>query len=305
MRSGTNFIGRLVHDFTLKSTPTTSDELLIGDAAASNALKRATVSSIVSLAGGGSSFDPTTSINPLHYWRASGVTLSGGNVSTITDIGRTAKNFTNIAGAVAQSTDANGKNYIQGNGTTTLYQAGVASDWAFMLSGAPWTMGIVYQRATNPTAGECIWATGTGAGTMTQCWLLQPFTSSTVWGPDANVFVGSSASVVRTEYRQGNTNIVVVIVKVQGLTSKQSTTPQYITRDMILRFAGSTVASCDQNVAYPGGNPGATMSLFAFSNGNSPAAVRFYEMWFNDSAVPDRLIEGYEGWANTTYKALG
>lgn len=52
-RVGSSVVGRKVADFPVKASPTTSDKILISDAAASDANSYATVSSIVALGGGG------------------------------------------------------------------------------------------------------------------------------------------------------------------------------------------------------------------------------------------------------------
>lgn len=117
-----------------KVTPAEADLLLLEDVTSSNAKKYATIKSVVE------SWDLVAELAPTHIWRASNVTLSGGNIDTFTDLGSIPKNFVFTGGSRAvPGVDGNGKDYAQFSSAT--YTAGVIADWNFLHQAiSSWTL---------------------------------------------------------------------------------------------------------------------------------------------------------------------
>lgn len=254
-----------------------------------------------------SAFDPTTSINPRNYWRASGTGQTGGFVDSITDIGRVGgKNFTQTGTArCATATDGNGHTYLAPNGTSQYYQAGTNADWKFLHNGSAFTIAIVLQRTAAVTAAEWLLDTCNGTSLSTGISLSLDFTSSTVQGPFARVGRSATSNFsVLTNHYVPDTNIGLLVIRHQGPGQVVTVTASSTPVDMTMRRNGRIVSQCSGQGVYDTGNSAGALTLFAKSNASGFTAARVYEIWVDDSSVSDRLIQSYEGWANTNYASL-
>jgi hypothetical protein len=296
--------------FTAKSSLAGSDLLLIEDSAASGAKKKITASSLVV---SGSAFDPSV-LAPLHWWKASNNSQTGGLVDSVTDTGSSPKNFTATgANRAATGTDANGLTYLALSGS--LYQAGAAADWAFMSNGSPWTMMVVINK-TAFTSGvfEAFLATMTysssGHGLRFSLVANTNLPGPTpIAGWEMSIHNGGGIIVSPYLRNPAPTGVQVACWQYSGYgvasqTSEfTSITGTSVMRALRLNLNGEYVTATGDSNAARATTPDTALTLGAFGSGSgfTKATVRFYELMLLNRTVSDQQVQQYAAYAAATY----
>lgn len=233
---------------------------------------------------------PLTSLDPLHYWKASNIIENSG-VEQIIDLGSGAKNFVQLTASkkCTRAQDARGKWYLAPDGVDDTYSAGVASDWDFLATGnfsilAVWEPSGVEDTSTQVLVDNSILSTSSSGIVVTT-------SISTGWANGLNIYNGSTAFSISTRnapltrqvccYRCHNTGYSTAL----AFEGYQNGYP--INKIAISSF-GSTSSYA--------------LTLFTSANGTAfPTRVHLYELVILNRPISDFEIQNYLEWTYYEY----
>lgn len=295
-----------------KTSPVAADVIAVEDSAASFAKKKVALSDLKTFVN---TFDPTVDINPRHYWRASNTVQSGGLVDTITDFGRVGgKNFTQTGAARCPTgTDGNGKTYLAPDGAADTYKAGTAgSDWTWLNNGTPWTIAFVADQTTAMAFTGYLLGTYDGSGANAGFLLqIQVTGAGGFWGPRALVYrsgVGIAVDVGVRPLDGTASNRHLVVITHYGDPLQAVGAPGGLVASGTLDRATVHLDGTRWGFMAPSATAysmlaptGTGLYLFSHSGPGGYSNIKLYELWIDDRAVPQRLIDAYAAWAKANY----
>jgi len=246
-------------------------------------------------------FDPDIEIDPLHWWRATDVTESGGLVDSLNDLGSLAKNFAQVGAARAPlGTDVNGKVYLDLTAADS-YLAGVAADWAFLNNGEPFTIAIVYHRPTLLTATETLLQTGAGLSANTGISVSLVYSTAALQGPVCWVQRASGGtSAIGVSHSVPSTVIETLIIQNNGSAQTALTVNGFVqtSPDMVMRRRGREVSRATRSQTHSTANPANALTLAGIT-------TRIYEVVVDNKPWSERQALGWEDYARSRYAIAG
>jgi hypothetical protein len=249
--------------------------------------------------------DISTSIAPLHWWRADNTVQTGGLVDTIVDNGTSPINFTQTGAARCPvATDGLSHDYLAFDGAADYYLAGVASNWAFMSDGTTNTLALIFAQPTIAGADQTLIATAGFDPSKIGFELIWSVVSSTQQGPSYAVSRASSPNyVLFVEDRSLYQPIQVFILRnvgaglelrnLGGCTSGANTVQ--VRRNGVMRTTSYRNASFGFNSAAPSH----TLSLGARNTGAQTqfSSARIYDVVLDNKVWSDDQCLVFERYA--------
>jgi hypothetical protein len=242
---------------------------------------------------------------PLHWWNANHTVITGGLVDTITDIGSSPKNFTQVGAArAAVGVDGSGQNYLNFAGAQ-YYQAGVAADWTFASNGTACTYAYIFSRTALATTFELIFGTAANDTTKIGFDATWGFASASDQGPYFSVVGGTLNSYVTyTETAiLGLNTIVAVIVRTFGNTPPPRTSNGVANTPIAVHQSanGQPRSWAPKNLAYNAGPAANTLTLGRRADlaAGQFLNARMYDVLIHNNAWSDAECDVFLQYART------
>lgn len=302
--------------FTHAGTPSVTDRVLMENGS-TGAKEYALLSEIAAVISSAPTFDPAT-LSPLHRWRASQNSQTGGLVDSLTDSGSTAKNFTaSGSNRCAVGTDGLGNTYLDMAGSS-IYSAGAAADWAFLSNGSPFTIFVVFDKhtwTTNTFSALLATMTYSSGGSGMRLEFGQQTNNgsgpSPLGGSEFGIYAGSGRILLPSYQANPPTTIQAYVWQYNGYSkAQQSGEFSTVSGSSILlsdfrlwqqgrqqvttqhNSTGSFASSCDTAL---------TLGAFGSGSGFSKLTGRVYEIMILNRCVGDQHVLNLMDYAAASY----